>query len=173
MTAVATLGGMAPLESRADRRELGLPIDRILLPLSRRAPWLAAALLAPSRRMNAATWKRTTLRSVPEPDRRALEPLPPEVAAGGSAAALEHGTRGTVDDYRAIGGDWGFDLGAVAAPVRCWQGDADTLVPRAHAHRLADSLPSGTLEIVPDAGHFLVVAHSREVFSRLLDDGRS
>jgi pimeloyl-ACP methyl ester carboxylesterase len=172
VTAVATIGGMAPLESAADRRELGLPVDRVLLPLARRAPWLAALVLVPSRRMDAAAWKRGTLRSVPEPDRVALDPLPPDVAAGGSAAALGHGTKGTVDDYRAVGGAWGFDLGVVAAPVRCWQGDADTLVPRAHAHRLADALPTGTLHVVPDAGHFLVVRHGREVFARLLEDAR-
>ena len=39
-----------------------------------------------------------------------------------------------------------------------------------HARRLADALPNGTLHEVPDAGHFLFVTHTAEVFGALLED---
>lgn len=172
VTAVATIGGLAPFESKADRRELGLAVDRLLLPLSRRMPRLASVMLGPSRRMDAEAWKRNTMRSLPEADRTVLEPLPAEIAVGGSAAALQQGTRGMVDDYRAVGGYWGFDLADVRRPARCWEGAEDTLVPRTHAHRLAAGLPHSSLEVVDGAGHFLVVEHGTEVFTRLLEDAR-
>ena len=104
----------------------------------------------------------------PAPDREILEPLPADQAVGYMVAALRNGTRGTVDDYRAFGGNWGFALHSVRATTRCWQGKDDTLVPMAHARRLAVALPGGVLQEVPAAGHFLVVTHGREVFGRLL-----
>lgn len=117
-------------------------------------PWLAAGVL----------------QAVPEPDRAILSPLSAEASVGYSIAALRHGTRGTVDDYRAFGGSWGFALQDVRVPVRCWQGQEDTLLPMDHARRLADALPHGTLHEVPAAGHFLFVTHATEVFRALLED---
>lgn len=171
VTAVATIGGMAPVRSRAERRELGLAADRLLIPLAHRAPWLAALILAPARRAKPERLKARLLKSVPAPDRAVLEPLPAQQAVGYGIAALRHGTHGTVDDYRAFGGDWGFDLSGVRVPVRCWQGADDTLLPMTHARRLASALPTATLHVVPDAGHFLVVKHGAEVFQGLLEAG--
>jgi pimeloyl-ACP methyl ester carboxylesterase len=169
VSAVATIGGMAPVRTRAQRKELGLATDRLMIPLARRAPWLAALALRPARRAKPERLKARLLKSVPAPDRAVLEPLPAEQAVGYGIAALHHGTHGTVDDYRAFGGDWGFDLADVRAPVTCWQGADDTLLPMTHARRLAEALPSGTLHVVPEAGHFLAVTHTAEVFGHLLD----
>jgi pimeloyl-ACP methyl ester carboxylesterase len=91
------------------------------------------------------------------------------VAAAG-LAAFRPGVGGTVDDYRAFGGSWDFALHQVRARVRCWQGDADTLVPMTHARRLAAALPGGNLQIVERAGHFAYLTHGAEIFGRLLDD---
>jgi len=170
VAAVVTIGGMAPIRSRAERRELGLATDRLMIPLAHRLPGLAAAVMAPARRAKPARLKARLLKSVPAPDRAILEPLPPEQAVGYSAAALRHGTHGTVDDYRAFGGTWGFDLRAVKVPVRCWQGADDTLLPMTHARRLAAALSTGVLHVVPDAGHFLFVTHTADVFGGLLED---
>jgi pimeloyl-ACP methyl ester carboxylesterase len=168
--AVATIGGMAPLFSRAQRRELGLAADRMLIPLARRAPWLATIALTPTRYASAKRYRRRLLRSVPAPDRAALEPLPPDRVSAAGLAALRPGVGGTVDDYRAFGGTWHFALHQVRARVRCWQGDADTLVPMAHARRLAAALPGGSLQIVERAGHFAYLTHGGEIFGRLLED---
>jgi pimeloyl-ACP methyl ester carboxylesterase len=143
-----------------------------MIPLSRRAPWIAATAFGITRRMKPERLKAQLVKSVPEPDRAILAPLPAPVAVGYSVAAFELGVHGTVDDYRAFGGAWGFDLDDVAAPVRCWQGADDTLLPMTHARRLVDSLPTGTLEEVPAAGHFLWITHTDEVCGRLLEDAR-
>jgi pimeloyl-ACP methyl ester carboxylesterase len=170
VSAVATIGGMAPLFSRAQRRELGLAADRLLISLSRRAPWLATATLTPTRFVSAKRYRKRLLRSVPGPDRVVLEPLPTDRVAAAGLAAFHQGVGGTVDDYRAFGGSWGFAPHQVGARVRCWQGDADTLVPMTHARRLAAALPGGTLQIVERAGHFAYLTHGSEIFGRLLED---
>lgn len=172
--ATATIGGMEPVRTRADRKALGLAVDRLLIPLARRAPWIARGALAASTRLSPARQKETLLRAVSGPDRRILEPLPPDEAVGSTIAAAAPGVAGLVDDYRAFGApDWRFDLGEIRGPVRCWQGQDDAAVPPEIGRRLAAAIPGSQLESVPDAGHFLVAEHGAEIFTRLLADGRA
>jgi pimeloyl-ACP methyl ester carboxylesterase len=44
-------------------------------------------------------------------------------------------------------------------------------VPVEIGRRLAGAIPAADLEVVPDAGHYLVVDHGTEVFTRLRADG--
>jgi pimeloyl-ACP methyl ester carboxylesterase len=173
VTAVATIGGMAPIRSHADVRELGLAVDRILIPLSRRAPWLAAGAFSATRRLKPERLKHRTIGSLPAPDRALLDPLPADVAVGYAIAALRHGVHGTVDDYCAFGGDWGFALADVRAPVRCWRGTEDSLLPRSATVRVIDALPQATMHEVPASGHFVFVTHAAEIFGGLLEDARA
>jgi pimeloyl-ACP methyl ester carboxylesterase len=167
--ATATIGSMEPVRDRAARRALGLRIDRVLVPLARHTPWLARSVLAASARMSPDRQKRVLLRALSDADREVLEPLPAEDVVGSTIQAAAPGTAGIVDDYRAFGTpDWGFDLGQIPGPVRCWQGAEDAAVPVAIAKRVAAAIPGAALELVPDAGHFLVADHGTEVFTRLL-----
>lgn len=171
VSATATIGGMEPVRTRADRKALGLRADRMLIPLSRHAPWLARAVLTASTRLSPERQKRVTLRAFSEADRRVLEPLAPDDVAGSTIAAATPGVAGLVDDYRAFGApDWGFELTDIPGPVRCWQGQDDAAVSPAIGRRLAGAIPRGEFELVPDAGHFLVVEHGQDVFTRLLAD---
>jgi pimeloyl-ACP methyl ester carboxylesterase len=171
ISATATIGGMEPVRTRADRKALGLRVDRMLIPLARHAPWLARTILGASTRLSPERQKAVLLRALSDADRRVLEPLGPEEAVGSTVAAAAPGVAGFVDDYRAFGSpDWGFDLSEIAGPVRCWQGVEDAAVPPAIGRRMAEAIPRGELELVSDAGHFLVVEHGHQVFSRLLAD---
>ena len=168
--ATATIGGMEPVRNRADRKALGLQVDRLLIPMARHVPWLARPALAASARLSAERQKAVLLRALSDADRRVLEPLPPEAVVGATIAAGAPGTAGLVDDYRAFGSpDWGFELSQITGPVRCWQGADDAAVPPAIGRRLAEAIPRARLELVPDAGHFLMIGHGHEVFAGLLD----
>jgi pimeloyl-ACP methyl ester carboxylesterase len=170
--AVATIGGMAPVRDRADRKELGLRADRLLIPMSRHAAWLARLVLRASMLGGAERAKKMLLRPFSEADRRVLAPMPTEVVTGGTRDASAHGVAGLVDDYRAFGApDWGFDLAEVKAPVAVWQGEADAALPVTIGRRLAAALPRAELCLVPDAGHFLIVEHGASVLERLRSDG--
>lgn len=171
VTRVATCGGMAPIRDRADRAELGLAVDRMLIPLSRRFPWAARRVVSlASGRRGAEKAKAQTLKVLGATDRALLADRPAaEVVlwADGRIETFRSGYAGTVDDYRAFGApDWGFATEAVTAPVDCWQGADDDLVPRAHAERLATSLPDATLHVVDGVGHFLPA--QPEAFARVL-----
>ena len=160
VTRVATCGGMKPLRDRSDTKQLGLAVDRILFPLSRRAPWLAARIVSlASGRRGPEKAKQQMLHALGATDRAVLSDWPAKDVVGWEGdrvATFANGVHGTVDDYRAVGAaDWGFALGAVTQHVDCWQGADDDLVPMAHAERLVESLPDAELRVVQGSGHFI------------------
>jgi pimeloyl-ACP methyl ester carboxylesterase len=171
VAAVATIGSMAPVRGKADRKELGLRLDRTLIPLCRRAPWLAWLAFRVTRGQKPEKAKKALLKELGDADRRVLEPLPATRISDPYKAALSPGPNGLIDDYRAVGApEWGFELSAVSQNVRLWQGEDDQAVPMSIAERLAGSLPHAELTRVPDAGHFLVLEHGGEIFEALRGD---
>jgi pimeloyl-ACP methyl ester carboxylesterase len=154
-----TIGGMTPLAGRVSSRQLGLWLDRVLFPLSRRAPRLAATLVASTGRLSGAVSRKTLLRSLGASDRAVVGAMSPAEFTADLTEALRHGPYGIVDDYRVVGGDWGFAPEEVTCPVTVLQGSDDTMLPMAHARNLADRLPGGALQVVEGAGHFLLHTH--------------
>jgi pimeloyl-ACP methyl ester carboxylesterase len=70
-----------------------------------------------------------------------------------------HGVAGYVDDRRADGQGWAsFDVTKVSCPAIVVHGEADTIVPVAHARRTAALVPGAELLIFADHGHLSVVA---------------
>ena len=80
---------------------------------------------------------------------------------------MAQGVGGVVADYGRVGAAWGFDLADVELPVTLLQGSSDSMVPPAHAEVLCGSLRAATLEVLPDAGHFLPVTHATEIVGTL------
>jgi pimeloyl-ACP methyl ester carboxylesterase len=71
--------------------------------------------------------------------------------------AGEAGPDGLIDDDVAAVTPWGFELGAVAAPVLLVQGGADRVIPPAHADWLLRDLPAAELWLRPRDGHISVL----------------
>jgi pimeloyl-ACP methyl ester carboxylesterase len=172
VSAAATVGGMAPLEHDHNASELGLQADQILFPLSRRAPRLASAALqlagylpAPAVKWSLARELRL-LRSTS--DHEVVSGLTNEEASGFFFEALRPGARGTIDDYRVLGGPWGFQLEDVDFGVTLFHGAQDHIEPLAHAEAMAARLPRATLKVWPGEGHFLLRAHVDDVFATLV-----
>ena len=153
--AVATLAGMAPLEHIGQAFELGLWADRVLIPAAQVSPHVVAALVRVSRAAPDRYLAWEVLRTAGFRDRAALNGKPLGWVVDAVREATVNGVRGTADDYRRIGRDWGFELGSVRQPTTVWQGDQDALVPAKHARRLSNSLPHATLRVVESAGHYL------------------
>ena len=146
-------------------------MDRALMRISRRAPWLddlifrgmgAVARRAPS------TFRRLSSRTLDEPSRRLVNAAPAPAFSGPIAEGVR-GPGGVVDDYRVLDSPWGFDPAQIQQPVQIWQGDADGLVPAVWAQRLAKCIPHSNLRMCPGEGHFLPLAHYREILSGVLD----
>jgi len=64
--------------------------------------------------------------------------------------------------------DWGFSLRDVVPPIRLWHGDADNIVPLAHAEHLASLIPDVELRIRPGESHLAAMAAAEEIFEALL-----
>lgn len=161
----ATVGGMAPLRPPLSARQLGLVLDQVLFPLSTRSRSLAALVVRMSALAPAGVERSVLLRALPPEDRAVIETMTPAEVADGLRDALRHGPGGVADDYAVLAAGWGFELADVGGPVTVFQGAADTLLPRSHAEALAAQLPSGSLEVVQGAGHFLLHPH----LGRVLD----
>jgi pimeloyl-ACP methyl ester carboxylesterase len=63
---------------------------------------------------------------------------------------------------------WGFSLRNIRVPIRFWHGDADNIVPLAHAERMAALVPDSELRIRPGEGHIGNLAASQEILEVLL-----
>jgi pimeloyl-ACP methyl ester carboxylesterase len=90
-----------------------------------------------------------------------------EAVAAGTREGLREGYWGWVDDDRAFTRPWGFDLGAITAPVHIWQGGHDKMVPFGHGAWLCDHIPSACRHLDPEEGH-LTLAVDR--FPRILEE---
>jgi pimeloyl-ACP methyl ester carboxylesterase len=74
-------------------------------------------------------------------------------------------------------GDWKacaqFDLrervGRIRAPAYVACGQEDQLTPPAHSRYLAAQIPSATLEILPDAGHMIILEQPRRLADGLME----
>ena len=95
--------------------------------------------------------------------------LKPEYAAFAEYAvatlriALANSAEGWREDEQAVGGDWGFDVASIRAPVRLRHGRADKAVPVEHGEWLAAHVPGVDAHFGGDDDH-------QAVHFRYLDD---
>lgn len=64
---------------------------------------------------------------------------------------------------------WGFLLRDITAPVRFWHGDADTVVPLAHAEHMAALVSDSELRVRPAESHLGGLDAMEEVFRTIRD----
>jgi pimeloyl-ACP methyl ester carboxylesterase len=69
------------------------------------------------------------------------------------AQAFRQGVSGYAQDITVQSRPWSFDPGDIIAPVRVIHGEADTLVPVAHALHNTELIPHATLSLLPEHGH--------------------
>lgn len=122
--------------------------------LTRRSPGMAQKLVAAN---------------FPKVDREVLNR--PDVAARLQAAYIEAigagGGRGLVEDMRVVLSPWGFDPGAVRAPVHLFHGRRDAVAPPAHAEHWIGTLADARPVWFEDAGHLLIEDHAEEILDRI------
>lgn len=80
----------------------------------------------------------------------------------------KRGLRAPIFDFVLFTRHWGFDLADVARPIHWWHGDADHIVPIAHAEHVVGRLPQATLTIRPGESHLGTLAIAEEILETLL-----
>ncbi len=95
----------------------------------------------------------------------------PEVGAMFLDDILENGSRGlrsVVHDGILFTREWGFTAEDVAVPLTWWHGDADHIVPLAHAEHLVPRIPGATLHVRPGESHLGGMGIAEEVVSTVM-----
>jgi pimeloyl-ACP methyl ester carboxylesterase len=70
--------------------------------------------------------------------------------------AFRQGVGGYAQDITLQGRPWSFDAAVIHAPVWILHGEADTVVPVAHARQTAEMIPGARLLTWPDDGHISI-----------------
>jgi pimeloyl-ACP methyl ester carboxylesterase len=178
VTAAAVLGGVAPTQG-PDAATGGLV--GFVAPLG---PVMAALRVPLSAGISTLIWALRPVASPgldlyarfsPEGDRRVF--ARPEVKAM-FLDDLLHGSRtglrAPILDAVLFTRDWGFSLEDVRVPVRWWHGDADHIVPLAHAEHVVARLPHAELTVRPGESHLGTLGVAEEILTAVLhlwDDG--
>jgi pimeloyl-ACP methyl ester carboxylesterase len=78
------------------------------------------------------------------------------------------GLRAPVYDLLLFSRPWGFRLRDIRVPIRFWHGDADHLVPLAHARHQADLVPGAQLRVRRGESHLGSLAAAEEILDSIL-----
>jgi pimeloyl-ACP methyl ester carboxylesterase len=84
-------------------------------------------------------------------------------------AAAYHGLHGVSADLVAFGRPWDFDLADIGVPVRFWHGDADHIVPLAHAEAMSARVAGSELVVRPGESHLGTLVAGDDAVRTILD----
>jgi pimeloyl-ACP methyl ester carboxylesterase len=168
VTAVATVGGVAPMVPR----DPSLPPDRLVGRVARRSEACTRALFALMLHRGRAHPERTLEQFaslLAESDARLLHQAGPVRTAflddfrHPSATAARAAAR----DFWLFEHAWDVCVADMAVPCDIWHGTQDRNVPAAHARVIARRCPSARLHLVDGGGHMLL-GELEEILSALL-----
>jgi pimeloyl-ACP methyl ester carboxylesterase len=78
------------------------------------------------------------------------------------------GVRAPVYDIILFGRHWGFNLSDVKVPVHWWHGDADHIVPLAHAKQAVAALPDARFYVRPGESHLGTLIAAEDILGILM-----
>jgi pimeloyl-ACP methyl ester carboxylesterase len=172
LSSIGLVCSVGPLESRDATRDM-VGMNRRLLFLARRVPWLARALTRCSLRCfwnyKQEVLPNAVLAHLPESDRQLLASgqLRGALLANWSEA-FRAGTRGMVWDGCLYARQWGFSLAEIRVPVHLWHGAADVIVPASMGRDCAGRISNCRCHFLPQEGHFsLPLNHLQDILGSL------
>lgn len=166
---IATIGGVAPLNSQEAIRDLGLLVDRLVLTWPASWKWLLSLLLASTGKLPPAILKFQMEREVnSEPDRAIIKALSISQGTRFVYESVKQGGDGIIADYDAVAAPWGFSLEELDCDLDIFHGELDAICPFKHALHLQESVKGSKLHVVRGEGHFLLHRRLADVLAVLL-----
>ena len=160
------VAAVPPIRGLEDLRNYH-PVFRMTLTLAKYIPGLLPPLIrimVKDIRTNVYQYIEKMIRDAPELDRATL--ANPRLRASivtGLRDSVRHGEAENSLEVTLAAGDWGFDLSGIRHPVKLWHGKLDPLVAPSGACTLADQLPHAEVELIADAGHYLLYTHWHDI----------
>ena len=159
MDGMARAHRMAWLMARWSPRMLGWLLDRQAAALDQDPARFEQAIIDS---MHGADREALTAMGVEERRRFISAPL---------VEALTNGTKGAVEDMRALRAPWGFGVQSIDVPVHLWHGEDDDATPSQMGGWLAAMIPGAQARFLPGEGHTsTILRYADEAFDVLLAD---
>ncbi len=149
---------VAPADAPNATKDM-VALNRWLLAVARRAPWLAQCIAGVCLRAlwrkghQVIPWQIEARLSLADRQTLASQDLRAALTAS-SVEALRHGARAAAADGLLYGRPWGFSLQEIHVPVHLWHGEMDVVVPPAMGRYLAGAIPNCRAKFYPHDGHF-------------------
>jgi pimeloyl-ACP methyl ester carboxylesterase len=148
------------------------PLNRRLLQIGRRAPWLFRLIswrVVQGLRSDPDDFFAQTLNDLPQPDQDVMARA--EIRGHLQVAALEsfrQGSRAAAQENAIYARPWGFDLADITRQVHLWHGELDINNPPGMGRYLASAIPDCSARFYADEGHIsLFVNHMEEILRTL------
>jgi pimeloyl-ACP methyl ester carboxylesterase/DNA-binding CsgD family transcriptional regulator len=173
IVSVCVISATPPIERMEDLKAYS-PQFRMAMMVARYSPSLFPPLMrfvVRSIRSNPYTYLEGIMRNMTERDRVVFEDATlRENYVLGLLAGTKHGTQYLATEGLLAVHGWSARELQISAPIDFYHGDADWQIAIDAARRLAAQIPGARLHVIPDAGHFLIYSHWRELL-RVIRDG--
>jgi pimeloyl-ACP methyl ester carboxylesterase len=131
-----------------------------------RVAWGVVQCMVPVRHLALDAWIRIS----PPGDQLVFKrPEMREMFIDDLVRAAHRNVQSLINDVVLFSRYWGFSLRDLRVPIRFWHGDADWIVPLAHAERMAELVPDSELRIRHGESHIGALDAAEEIFDTLLE----
>ena len=167
------VAGFPPIDQPKILRQLGLPL-RGLYRIVRNAPWLVKIALRIFWRLNGRRHDNESvlqaiLKPFPEPDQELFsDPDLRDMMLDNIEELRSSGSVGYAEEMVLLSRPWGFQPEQINVPVSLWWGESEIQFPIGIAQHLASAIPNSQLHTIPNAGHYLIFSHWKEILSDLI-----
>jgi len=142
------------------------PLNRRLVKIGRRAPWLCRVVAWPDIRAlkrDPEGYFTRTMADMPGPDQVTLEREEIRTCLQKAGQeAFRPGSRGAALENALIARPWGFRLEDIAIEVHLWHGELDRNVPAVMGRTVAAAIPNCRARFYEDEGHASLLANHQE-----------
>jgi pimeloyl-ACP methyl ester carboxylesterase len=165
LSTAGIVSGLGPTDAPGALEEMR-PLNRRLVTIGQRAPWLFRVVAWPDIRAlkrDPEDYFARAMADMPAPDRATLgqEQIRTCLQKAGQEA-FRTGSRGAALENTLTARPWGFQLEDITIEVHLWHGELDRNIPAVMGHTVAAAIPNCRASFYKDEGHASLLANHQE-----------